>query len=359
MVARRDREALEAAIRAANIRLPDLRRECCEEQRAGNRDTAPLHPSELIARGLVTRPALSTRAVYSFGSLEGDSQAAAAAPLDGVIFDVAAYEARKPRRRKPTPSGPPFVPPSGDIQDLYSLPPPYQYAAPGAAGAALSASVATQAGPDHLKNPEPSYCEVGDQSMVAKWINHSKLRVRQAAWRGMPAQIAFTTETDHFHGGGTWKAWHLLSAGGQTGYRCAAYYASCVACVGDTEWKVEYYEPILGWQTVVDTVIPQGHWMGFSQTFWVPFPPPPAGQLLPAVVPIPWHLLFGNAQQFVGVDVRMRGEGGQHRYFIHFRRPNDGFDIFQDTRSMAQLNEDGLLPDGFQWLEPPPTPDDD
>lgn len=209
--------------------------------------------------------------------------------------------------------------------------------------------------PDNRNN----YCAIGDQSMVVKWQQQCAHRISIASWFGMPPNMLFPLTQDRIDGGGTWKTWHTISALGQTGEYTSSVSAYCTACVGETSWKLEVRRNGQDtWTRVFDMIIPQGFWAGFSVTFYDPFPP--LQYLVDSLIPIPLNLLVGgDTYRFAPYDVRVSGEGGQHRYFVEFRRAFEQYDTFQDLRTPEQLRLDGLLPAYLEPLRPAEVPPDD
>lgn len=200
---------------------------------------------------------------------------------------------------------------------------------------------------------ENNYCVIGDQSMVSKWRNHSRRRIALASWYGMPVNLAFFYEAEQFDGGGTWKTWHNLSAKGQTGEAASFVSAYCVACVGDTEWSVEVQ--IFGeWSTVARVTIPEGHYVSFNRVYYVNLADK-YRPLVSHVFPIDY---FASQHRFIGVDFRVKGEGGQHRYFVEFRRPIPELDHFGDPLTAADYDALGVLPANYEILKPDPIPPD-
>jgi hypothetical protein len=276
-------------------------------------------------------------------------------------YDSVSGPGTAPPRR--TPVGPPRRDPIGRLRrDLLPDTPfsgslvPIVPAYPGFGGGGglglVQPNVMTSVSEPALSD-DNDYCVLGDQSMINKWRGHSRQRIALASWFGMPVNLAFVYDAEQFDGGGTWKAWHNLSAVGQTGGGVSFVSGHCVACVGDTEWSLEARAGA-DWETVARVTIPEGHNIAFSTVAYV--------SVADLYRPLVGHVFpigyFEGQHKFVGIDYRVRGEGGQHRYFVEFRRPVEGLQYFSTPYTASEFDNLGLLPDQFRPLKPDPVPPD-
>lgn len=332
-------------------RARDVECRPCSNDQGGQNERARAHP-----RVYRRQP----RELVSDGHLEGDSNDVDPSDVFVGIYDSIGGPGTSPPRRTPVGDRPP----RRDPVDPVDLRPntrwsgslvPHLPTYPNAGHASQFTS------PRALRNSTPelgdanNYCVIGDQSMVAKWRSHCRRRIELANWYGMPVNLAFAYEAEQFDGGGTWKTWHNLSANGQTGGAATLVSAQCTACVGDTDWRLQRYVSGEGWTTIAETTIPEGFTVAITShvavnvaDIWRP--------LVGHAFPIAY---FEQVHKLVGADWRVTGDGGQHRYFVEFRVPNEELLYYTDPRTADQFDLAGLLPDYLGWVEPEPIPPDE